>query len=203
MNKFIVRAAFLFAAGSISAAQIQPQEAPSYQISHPSYQYAMTVSSLRDVDFKNFKGLTAFRLHDNKPDESVNLVDGKFSQRYPEGGGENVILELVKFIDGDQRAVIDIAWTNCGGSCADGGLVQVFELQAGHPTVDEQIIYDRHAPGTGVKLDVQSRILTVTGRSAEHAPNCCAKSLDVMSFEWGDDGFIFKNCKRVTLPGTP
>jgi hypothetical protein len=207
MNKSIVRlGTFLWTlalAGSVSAAHIQPGDAPNYEISHPNYQYSITVASLRDIDFKNFENLTVFRLRNNKPEPGVRLVDGKFSQRYPEGGGEEVVLDLVRFIDGGQRAVIDVLWKSCGGSCSESGLVQVFALNAGHPVVVEQIAYERHAPNTGVELDAQSRILTVSGRSSEPSPNCCPKSLDVMNYEWDGGGFVFKNSKRMTLPDAP
>jgi hypothetical protein len=207
MNKVVFHVAAVLSTlattGFVSAVQTGSGDAPNYQLSHPNYQYAITVSSLRDIDFKNFKGLTSFRLHDGKPDEKVNLVNGKFSQRYPEGGGEQVDLELVRLIDGGNRAVIGLLWNNCGGSCADGGLVQVFELQGEHPTVVEQIIYERHAPETGALLPTGSRMLTITGRSAEASPNCCPKSLDVMNFEWDGSDFAFKSRNRVALPDTP
>jgi hypothetical protein len=207
MNKFIVRLAgllwMLALTGSVSAAPIQPNDAPNYEISYPNYQYSITVTSLRDIDFKNFENLTVFWRRNNKPEPGVRLVDGKFSQRYPEGGGEEVVLDLVRFIDGGQHAVIDVLLKSCGASCSDSGLVQVFALNAGHPIVVEQIAYERHAPNTGVELDTESRILTVTGRSSEPSPNCCPKSLDVMNFEWDGADFVFKNSKRVALPETP
>jgi hypothetical protein len=207
MNKFIVRLTnllwMLALAQSVSAALIQPGDAPNYEISHPNYQYSITITSLRDIDFKNFENLTVFWRRDNKPEPGVRLVDGRFSQRYPEGGGEEVVLDLVRFIDGGQRAVIDLLWKTCGASCSDSGLVQVFALNAGHPMVVEQIAYERHAPNTGVKLDAESRILTVTGRSSQPSPNCCPKSLDVMTFEWDGKGFIFKSSDRVVLTDTP
>jgi hypothetical protein len=207
VDRFIVSAPALLvtlvAGGYLSAAQAPSGDAPNYQISQPNYQYATTVSSLHDLDFNNFKKLTVFRPKDNKPDESVDLVNGKFSRKYPEGGGKEVDLVQLRITNGGRRAVIDVLWRNCGASCADAGLVQVFELQADHPTVVEQITYDPDGPNTGIKLDAQSRVLTVTGRSAESAPHCCAKSLDVMNFEWDGGKFIFKDSERVALPDSP
>jgi hypothetical protein len=203
MDEFVVRVA-LFGALALLAVvpKAQPQDSPNYQISHPNYQYSMNVSSLRDIDFKNFENLTEY-WRNNHAGSSVRLVDGKFSQRYPQGGGEDVTLDLVRLIDGGQYAVIDILWKSCGGSCSEDGLVQVFALNAGHPTVIEQVSYDRHAPKTGVELDWESRMLIVAGRSSEPSPNCCPKSLDVMSFAWDGASFTFKNNKRMVLPDTP
>ncbi len=188
---------------SLSMAQAEPREAPSYEILSPDYQYDISASSIRDINFKNLM-VFWYRIDQLRP--SAQLSAGSFQKRY-DGGAENVRLDFVKFLDDPStavpRAVIDLLWESCGGSCSDNGLVQVFELRSGHPTVVEQIRYGRHAPETGVSLDLTSRILTVTGRSSEPSPNCCPKSLDVVEFTWEGRKFVFKNRKRLALPDTP
>ena len=190
--------------GSLAAAQDPAEAAPNYQISHPNHQYGISVASIGDVDFKN---LTVFWYRNDEPVSSARLHNGSFQQEYESGGGEDVSLDLLKFLSlqggAEQRAFIDILWKSCGGSCSENGLVQVIELRSGHPTVVEQITYGRHAPNTGAKLDRESRTLTVTGRSSEPSPNCCPKSLDVMTFEWDGKQFIFKTSNRVALADTP
>jgi len=172
-------------------------------ISHPNYRYAVSVSSLHDVDFRD---LRVFWFAGERPDSGAKLQDGTF-KRKSKGGYEEVHLDLVEFFDspdgGPEHAVIDLEWKDCGGSCAVVGRVQVFELQSGHPVVVQEIEYDRHAPGTGAHFDPHSKVLTVTGRSSEPSPNCCPKSLDVMTFEWDGKEFIFKNSNRVALADTP
>jgi hypothetical protein len=76
-------------------------------------------------------------------------------------------------------------------------------LRSGHPTVVEQITYERHAPNTGATVDTGSRTITVTGRSSEPSANCCPKSLDVMTFEWKGRELAFKSSKRVALADNP
>jgi len=191
-------------AGSLAAAQDPAEAKPNYEISYPNYQYGITVASIEDVDFKN---LTVLWHRGGKPEPSARLLNGTFRQTYEHGGGEDVTLDLLKFLnlqsETEQRAVIDILWRSCGGSCSENGLIQVFELRSRHPTVVEQITYERHAPNTGAKLETGSRILIVTGRSSEPSPNCCPKSLDVMTFEWDVQEFVFRNNKRVALANTP
>jgi len=189
-------------AAPLSVAQGEPLESPNYEILFPNYQYDISASSIRNIDFKN---LTVFwyRIDELRP--SAELSGGSFQRRH-EGGSDDITLDLVKFLDdpGDGRhAVIDLLWRSCGGSCSDNGLVQVFELRSGRPTVVEQIRYGRHAPETDASLDLKSKILTITGRSSEPSPNCCAKSLDVMNFEWDGQKFVFKGSNRVALPDAP
>lgn len=191
-------------AGSLASAQDPVEATPNYKISYPNYQYGITVASIGNVDFKN---LTVFWHRSDRPAPSARLLNGTFKQQYEHGGGEDVTVDLVKLLnlqgETEQRAVIDILWRSCGGSCSETGLVQVFELRSGHPTVVEQITYERHTPNTGAKLEAEPRILIVTGRSSEPSPNCCPKSLDLMSFEWDGKEFIFKSSNRVALADTP
>ena len=190
--------------GPLTAAQDPNEAMPNYEISHPNYQYDSSVASIADVDFKN---MTVFWHRSDKPEPSARLLKGNFERKYEHGGGEEVTLDLVKLVnlqgETDQHAVIDILWRTCGGSCSDHGLVQVLELRSGHPVVVEQITYERHAPNIGAKLETGPRIPTVTGRSSEPSPNCCPKSLDVMTFEWDGKGFIFKSNNRVALADAP
>jgi hypothetical protein len=196
----IVRFAGLLAfVGSLALAQEAAVTRTSYDISYPNYRYATRVSSIRDVDFEN---LTVFWRPGDKADRGAKLRNGVFKNRY-KNGYEGVNLDLLRFLDqpGDkaQRAVVDLAWQDCGGSCTDVGLVQVFELRSGFPTVVQEIEYDRHAPGTGVSFDSESKILTVTGRSADPSPNCCPKSVEVMRFEWVGNKFLLASSTSVPV----
>jgi hypothetical protein len=173
------------------------QSGSNYEISNPKHQYAITVSSLRGLDFQNF---TVFWYRNGKREPSAHLENGSFTRRDEPVGGEYVTLDLVKVLEGGRYAIIDVSWSSCGGSCSESGLVQVLELQSGHPTVVEQITYGRHAAGSGASFDGASRILTVTGRSSEPSPNCCPKSLDVMTFEWDGKTLVFKAGRRDALP---
>lgn len=208
MNRFLFIAFAVVCAVSVSAplgvAQEQNVDAPNYEISFPNYRYEATVSSLLEVDFKN---LTLFWFGKHGPRRSAKLTNGSYERNDEYHGGEYITLDLLHFLDAEQKeasfAVIDIDWRNCGGSCSESGLAQVFAVQFGHPTVVEQIRYERHAPNTGANIGAVSKVLTLTGRSSEPSANCCPKSLDVMRFKWYGSGFEFAENKRVAVPDNP
>ena len=172
-------------------------------ISYPNYRYSTKVSSLDNVDFKN---LRVFWFSGTKPDSGARLRNGTFKHR-GKGGYEEVNLDLVEFLDSQdgavRHAVIDLDWHDCGGSCTVVGRVQVFALQSGHPTVVQEIEYDRHALGTGAHFDANTRTLTIIGRSDDHSPNCCPKTLDVVRFEWNGGELVFRGAETVAAKANP
>lgn len=178
-------------------------------ISYPNYRYAEKVSSLRDLNFRN---LRVFWFPREENDNGAKLRNGRFQRKWNAGyrAYEEVRVDLVEFLGsgqtGKRSAVIDLEWWDCGGSCTHVGRIQVFELQAGHPTVIEEIEYDHNAPGTGVHYDSGTQILTVTGRSNDDSANCCPKSVDIMKFAWDGRKFVFSEGKTVPVtdadPGT-
>jgi hypothetical protein len=161
-------------------------------ISYPNYRYAASVSSLHQVDFKNLK---VFWFSGEEPDSGAKLRHGAYQRKSKDNSYEKVNLDLVEFLDppksGEQHAVIDLKWWDCGGSCTVVGRVQVFELQSGHPTIVQEIEYDRHAPGTGVQFDPRTQALTIVGRSNDDSANCCPRNLDVIRFDWNGKRFVF------------
>jgi hypothetical protein len=79
-------------------------------------------------------------------------------------------------------------------------VIQVYTIRSGHPVVTQQFAFDSHAAGTGVKLDEKSLILTITGRSDDGSPNCCAENFDVVSYRWEQDKFVQIGYKRILAP---
>jgi hypothetical protein len=167
--------------------------APNYDFSFPNYQYAEKVSSLQTLDFKN---IVVFWFAGAEPKSSVKLRDGSVLLKLKHGGYEKVHVDLVELVTsrlGEKAAIIDLQWDDCGGSCSSVGRVQVFELLARHPTVVQDIEYDRSALGTGGHFDATSQTLTVVGRSNDHTPDCCPGNLDVMRFTWNGKRLLFKD----------
>src|ERR1700685_440592 len=97
--------------GPYLAAQSPTDASPNYQLSYPIYQYDFKATSIADVDFRN---LTVFWHREDKSERSARLRDGTFEQKYADGGGEKVIIDLVQSftppVEAQQRAVIDILW---------------------------------------------------------------------------------------------
>jgi hypothetical protein len=161
---------------SVSAQQTARPMLSYDDISYPKYRYAVSVSSLHDVDFRNLK---VFWFAGEEPDSGARLRNGTFQHKAKDNSYEKVNLDLVEFLDTpdglEQHAFIDLEWWDCGGSCTKVGRIQVFELQAGHPAVVQDLEYDRHAPGTGVQFDTRTQILTITGRSNDDSPTCLSE----------------------------
>jgi hypothetical protein len=134
-------------------------------------------------------------------DRTVPLRDGKYEQN-ENPGSDSVTVEHVFCLDHGvaEHALLATDWVSCGASCNSSGMVQVFELRGGHPVVVQQIDFDSDAKGTGAAFDDDSRILTITGRSNEESPHCCAKSLDVVAYRWQGQEFVQSSYKRVPVP---
>jgi hypothetical protein len=170
----------------------QQVSAPAaYDISYPNRRYNEVISSLHDLDFRNLKVFWG--------NDGVRLKGAAF-QRKRNGAYEEVHLDLLEFpgqpTDVD-HAIIDLKWADCGGSCTEVGRVQVFELQANHPVLVQEIEYERHTAGTGARWDQRTNTLTITGRSNDESPNCCAHNLDVMTFRWDGKRLVFGESTRV------
>jgi hypothetical protein len=203
VGPFVFGLFLMWMAGSSIAQQPSTPMLSYDDISYPKYRYAASVSSLHKVDFKNLK---VFWFAGEEPDSSAKLRNGAYQRKSKDNGYEKVNLDLIEFLDppdgGEQHAVIDLEWWDCGGSCTVVGRVQVFEVQAGHPTVVQEIEYDRHAPGTGVQFDPRTQVLTIVGRSTDHTPNCCPKNLDVMRFDWDGKKFAFRGAETKPVTDT-
>jgi hypothetical protein len=88
-------------------------------------------------------------------------------------------------------------WMDCGGSGTTVGKIQVFALRDGHPTIIQQIEYDRHAAGVSDSFEPWNGRLIIVGRSNDPSPNCCASRLDVMRFDWNGARFVLKVSKKI------
>ena len=80
------------------------------------------------------------------------------------------------------------------------GVVQVFEVRAAHSIITQQFVFDFHAEGTAATFDAKSLTLTITGRSDDGSPNCCAKSFDVVTYGWQRRKFVQRGYERVPAP---
>jgi hypothetical protein len=46
----------------------------------------------------------------------------------------------------------------------------------------------------------KSLSLTITARSDDGSPNCCAKNFDVVTYQWQGSKFVQQSYKRVPAP---
>ena len=75
-------------------------------------------------------------------------------------------------------------------------------LRDNHPVLMQEFDFDANALGTGATFDGKSQTLTITGRSAEESPDCCPKSLDVVSYQWDGQQFVQSSYKRMPAPSS-
>jgi len=128
--------------------------------------------------------------------------NGKYERKFDFGYESVKVGEVFCFSqkDGGQHALVVTEWMSCGGSCMSLGVVQLFVVLASRPVITQQFVFDSHAAGTDPRLDKKSLTLTITGRSDDGSPNCCAKSFDVVTYQWQGDKFVQQSYKRVPAP---
>jgi hypothetical protein len=170
--------------------------ASSY-VSTPNYSYSISVPSLENLDFKN---LRVFYSPGDPSDHGVVLREGKYA-KHETGDHEEVTLEDVEVLkpstSSESHVLISLDWTDCGGSCTRAGKLQVFALRDHHPTIVQQIEYDRHANGTGALFNPMTGHLDIVGRADDASPNCCPRHLDIMRFDWDGRRFVPKASKTI------
>jgi hypothetical protein len=109
----------------------------------------------------------------------------------------------VKREDGERRALVITKWVACIDLCASIGIAQLFELRSGQPVITQQFVFDAHADGTGATFNDRALALTVTGRSDDGSPACCARSLDVVTYQWRGNEFKQASYERIPVPESP
>jgi len=176
--------------------------APSVRVTSLAYKYAepRALRSIRDVDFRNLR-VVVFDA-EGKPAGRFPLRNGLL-ERSTVVGGEDLDLGDVYYFKGahneNEKALVELSWLSCGGSCSQSGYLLVFELRRGELFAIQQITYDLQAPGALDRFFPQSAVLTVLGRTADDSPHCCPKSLDEVTFDWTRNGFQVRSVQRLLL----
>lgn len=102
--------------------------------------------------------------------------------------------------DHKQRALVLTNWFDCSDGCTSTGVVQLFGVHAGQPVITQQFVFDSHAEGTGATFGDRSLTLTITTRSDDGSPSCCAQNLDVVTYGWQGTEFRQTSYRRVPAP---
>jgi hypothetical protein len=169
-------------------------EGPAIDVSAPNRLLPIKAADACRGDFKNI------RVFGENSGWTARLKSGKYERKL-DSGYEAVSLDNVFCLKPGngkaRRAVIVLNWLDCGGSCTNIGVVQLFEVRAAHPVIKQQFVFDSHAAGTGAAFDEKSLSLTITARSDDGSPNCCAKNFDVVTYQWQGTKFVQQNYKRV------
>lgn len=168
--------------------------APAIDITVPERVLLLDARDPCKVDFANM------RVEGENARYTAKLKHGEYKHKYKPYGYESVELAHVFCFAEAKRAILDLKWLECGGSCSGTGVVQVIGIRGNHPVVEQQFVYDSHASGTGAEFDPTTRTLTITGRSNDGSPNCCAENFDVVIYKWETDKFVQQEYKRMKAP---
>jgi hypothetical protein len=181
MNVRFVRLLLLFIVPTVASAQSADKSAVN--MSFPDRVLRLSGENLCTVDFANS------RVYGENKGWTARLRNGKYERK------SGFFYEWAKldhvycFHDG-RRALLVTLWMDCGGSCTNIGVAQLVSIRNGHPIITQQFAFDSDAQGTGVSFDEDSLTLVITGRSDDHSPHCCPKSLDVVEYHWKGEVFV-------------
>jgi len=172
-------------------------KAPAVDVSAPNLVLDLKAKDVCGVDFRNS------HMFGENTDWSADLKDGNYA-RQQDNGYESARIEHVFCVGGKNGrgmyALVASDWLDCGGSCTRLGVVQLFTLRDSHPVITQQFVFDSHAVGTGASFDAKRLALTITGRSDDGSPNCCAMNFDIVTYEFREDKFVQRCYKRVRAP---
>jgi len=201
MNRLIRRGMVVVLAGGLSYSalgQSVPRN-PAVDVSTPNRALNLKADDVCAIDFRNIS------MFGENANWSAHLKNGKYKHQ---SGSEYQSARLddifcFKHADGAQRALVITNWVDCGGSCTSIGVVQLFELRASRPVITQQFVFNSHAEGTRATFDEKSLTLTITGRSDDGSPNCCAQNLDVVAYQWQGTEFKQATYERAPAPESP
>ncbi len=172
---------------------------PAVDVSNPNRALDLKADDVCAIDFKNIHMFGA------NANLTANLKDGRYKRqsgsKYESARLNDVF--CVKREDGERRALVITKWVACIDFCASIGIAQLFELRLGQPVITQQFVFDAHAEGTSATFNERAFTLTVTGRSDDGSPACCARNLDVVTYQWQGSEFKQASYERVPVPESP
>ena len=198
MNSLLRGFVFLLACGvSCSAVGQYVPKVPNVDVSSPNRVLNVKADDVCRIDFRNI------RMFGENSDWTARLKNGKY-ERKSDSGYEAARVDQVFCLNrkesGGQHAVVTTNWLDCGVSCTSIGVVQLFVVRGDRPVITQQFSFESHAKGTGATFDQKSLTLTITARTDDRSPNCCAKNLDVVRYEWRGNRFVRRTFERIPAP---
>jgi hypothetical protein len=197
MNLFIRWIAVILAGGlGCSAFGQSVPRVPAVDVSKPNRVLNIKADDVCAIDFPNTQ------MFGENESWSARLKNGSYRGK---SHSANVLAILIhafclKDKDGVERALVTTNWAACAEGCTRTGVVQLFELRASQPVITQQFAFNSHAEGTGATFDEKSLTLTITGRSDDGSPNCCARNLDLVTYRWQGTEFNQASYERVPAP---
>jgi hypothetical protein len=164
---------------------------PTFTSENVSVSYPGSYSSIRKVDFRNFK----IPFFDEKP---FSLKNGHYKHDEPLGHW-SIDLDSVYYLSTSpsskgSSALVLYSWFGAGGSSSQGGIAEVFNVSVGHLRSVQEINWDTHFEEAGQPTEsFDPRTNTLVIRSAHYIPgdaHCCVSAMDIVTFRWNGARFV-------------
>ncbi len=166
---------------------------PTFAIKRVRDCYPGSVSSMRTIDFRNFKFLNFGA--DGKPSGGYALKNGHF-QRDAKFDHFSFDFDSIHYLPARTRSVASsalvVSWSAVGGSSSQGGNAKVFNLSANRLCVVQEIDWDTHFQAGQPTDSFDPSTSTLVIRSAHYITgdaHCCVSAMDVVTLRW--DGTQF------------
>jgi len=162
---------------------------PTFTIKRVHNCYPGSVSSIRRINFRNFKFLN-FR-EDGEPSDGYTLKNGHF-QHDARFDHYSIDFDSIHYLPGagasfGGSALVILSWFAVGGSSSQGGNAKVFSIFDKRLCVVQEIDWDTHFQA-GQPTDSFDPITnTLVIRSAHYIPgdaHCCVSAMDVVTLRW-------------------
>jgi hypothetical protein len=185
------------ASGQTSQFPYAPQSdgpGPTFASQNVSLSYRGSYSSIRKVDFRNFR----FRsyVQAGKPAVSFSLKNGHYKHDEPYDHS-SIDLDSVYYLSTSpskgSSALVLYSWFSVGGSSSQGGTAEVFAVSDGHLRSVQRIDWDTHFQAGQPTDSFDPGTNTLVIRSAHYIPgdaHCCVSAMDVVTFQWNGTHFV-------------
>jgi hypothetical protein len=192
---FLLMVAALGQRSSVPYAPDSDGPGPTFTNEGVNLSYPGTYSSIRKVDFRNFK----FAIFDKagKPAQRFFLKNGHY--KHDERDSHSSLdLDSVYYLNTfpsskGGSALVLYRWFAAGGSSSQGGIAEVFTVWDDQLRSVQEIDWETHFEAGGPTDSFDSSTNTLVIRSAHYIPgdsHCCVSAMDIVTFRWDGSRFI-------------
>ncbi len=168
---------------------------PTFASENASRPYTGAYSSIRKVDFRNFRYLIFDEA--GKPAESFPLKNGHYEDHEPYSNysmnlGAIYYLHTLPSSKGNSALVL-YSWFAAGGSSSQGGTAEVFTVSDDRLRSTQRIHWDTHFQAGQPTESFDPSTNTLVIRSAHYIPgdaHCCVSAMDIVTFRWDGAQFV-------------
>jgi hypothetical protein len=176
--------------GQTSQIPYAPDNGPLFSNDQISHLYPGSFSSIRRVNFRNFRYLSFDEA--GNPTEDFSLRNGHYQHDEPLDR-QSIDLDSIRYLGGSSSALILLSYFAAAGSSSQGGMAKVFTVSDGHLRIVQAIVWDTHFQAGQPTESFDPDANTLVIRSAHYIPgdaHCCVSAMDVVRFRWDGTHFV-------------